>query len=125
MTLHLDCGPDVLVEEIRIMPSTLGYFAGSGDAIRAEVIKWLPERVHEQFPGSGGFLIKPVPEGELPAFTFMVALVCHQPVSDPASDFSSLVVGWLSDDIETSLPELIEREIHAVEWDNHATDCNF
>ena len=38
------------------MPSTLGYFARSGDAIRAEVIKGLPERVHEQFPGSGSTL---------------------------------------------------------------------
>ncbi len=125
MEYRLDCGRDVLVEEIRIMPSTLGYFAGSGDAIRADVIKWLPERVHEQFPGSGGFIIKPVPEGKLPAFTFMVALVCHQPVSDPASDFSSLVVGWLGDDIETVLPELIEREIRDIEWDRCAMDGNY
>jgi hypothetical protein len=45
MEYRLDCGRCVLGEEIRIMPSTLGFFAGSGDAIRSEVIKWLPERV--------------------------------------------------------------------------------
>ena len=122
---RLDCGRDVYVEELRIMSSTLGYFAGSGDAIRSEVIKGLPDRAFDQFPGSGGVLVKPVPEGELPAFTFMVSLVCHQPGSEPDSDFSSLVVCWLGDDIETSLPEMIEREIRAVEWDKQAVDGNF
>jgi hypothetical protein len=52
----------------------------------------------------------------------MVALVCHQPVSDPAAEFSSLVVCWLCDDIETSLPGLIEREIRNIEWDRHAVN---
>jgi hypothetical protein len=37
-----------------------------------------------------------------------------------SSDFSSVVICWLSEDIETSLPELIERKIRAVEWDMHA-----
>jgi hypothetical protein len=121
---RLDCGRNVLVEEIRIMPSTHGYFAGSGDAIRAEVIKGLPDRLMEQFPGSGGFLIKPVAEGQLPRYLIIVALV-SQPGSEPDGDFSSLVVCWLCDDIETSLPEMIEREIRAVEWDKHAVDDNF
>lgn len=125
MEYRLVCGRNVLVEEIRIMPSTLGYFAGSGDAIRAEVIKGLPLRVHEQFPGSGGFLIKPVPEGKLPAFTFMVALVCHEPVSDPTADTSSLLLCWLSDDVDSSLSQLIEREIRDIEWDRCAADDNF
>lgn len=119
---RLDCGRDVFVEECYISPSTLGYLAGSKDAIRAEVIKRLPERARGQFPGCGGLLIKPVPEGKLPAFIFMVALVCCQPVSDPNNDISSLVVCWLGDDIETSLPELIEREICNVEWDKYAVD---
>src|SRR5208282_6828905 len=122
---RLDCGRTVYVEECRISLSTLGHFAGSGDAIRAEVIRRLPDRVMDQFPGHGGFFIKPVAEGELPRYLIMVALVCRQPVSDPNSDFSSLVLGWLSDDIETSLPELIEREIRAVEWDRCAADGNF
>jgi hypothetical protein len=122
MEYRLECGRDVLVEEIRIMPSTLGYFVGSGVAIRAEVINRLADTAFEQFPGHDALLIKPVPEGDLPAFTFMVALVCHQPVSDPAAEFSSLVVCWLGDDIETSLPEMIEREIRAVEWDRCAVD---
>jgi len=120
---RLDCGRDVFVEECHISLSTLGYFAGSGDAIRGVIVKRLPNRVMDQFPGHGGFLIKPVPEGELPAYTFMVALV-SQPVSDTAADFSGLVVSWLCDDIETSLPEMIDREIRAIEWDEHAVDDN-
>src|ERR1019366_10182418 len=105
MEYRLDCGRDVLVEEIRITASTLGYIAGSKDAIRDDVIKHHAERVREQFPGHGAFLIKPVAEGELPRYLIMVALVCRQPVSDPNSDFSSLAFGWLSKHIETSLPE--------------------
>jgi len=119
---RLDCGRDVLVEECRISRSALGFLAGSKDAIRTEIIKRLSERARGQFPGCGGLLVKPVPEGELPAFVCVVALACNQPVSDPASDFSSLVVCWLSDDIDTSLPELIAREICSVEWDKYAVD---
>jgi hypothetical protein len=55
----------------------------------------------------------------------MVALNCDQPVSDANSDFSSLVVCWLSDDIETPLPELISREIVDLQWDQHAVDGCF
>jgi hypothetical protein len=49
-------------------------------------------------------------------------LVCYEFVSDPGNDMSSLVVCWLGDDIETSLPELIDREICSVEWDKYAVD---
>jgi hypothetical protein len=122
---RLDCGRTVHVEEIRISLSTLGHFAGSADAIRSDIITRLPDRVIDQFPGHGGFLIKPVPEGQLPHYLIMVALTCNQSVSDPAADFSLLVVGWLSDGIETSLPGLIEREIRSVEWDKHAVDGSF
>ena len=124
MEYRLDCGRDVLVEEIRITSSTLGYIAGSKDAIRDDVIKRHPERVREQFPGHGAFLIKPTPEGALPAFIIIVALV-SQPVCDPAADFSSLVFSWLSDDLGSSLPELIGREIQGIPWDKLAVDGNF
>ena len=117
---RLDCGRDVFVEECYISPSALGFLAGSKDAIRTEVIKRVPERAREQFPGCRGLLIKPVPEGKLPAFIFMVALTCNQPVSDPNNDISSLVICWLGDDIDASLPELIAREICSVEWDKYA-----
>ena len=125
MEYRLECGRDVYVEEIRIALSTLGHYAGSADAIRAEVMRRLPDRAFDQFPGSGGVLVKPVPEGELPAFTFMVSLVCHQPVFDPAADFSSLVVCWLGGDVDSSLSQLIEREIRDIEWDRCAVDDNF
>ena len=124
LAFRLNCGRDVLVEEIRITPSTLGYLAGSNDAIRADLMRHLPDRVMDQFPKHGGFLIKPVPEGELPRYLIMVAL-CSQPVSEPASDFSSIVVCWLGDDIETSLPEMIDREICSIEWDKDAVDDKF
>ena len=125
MEFRLDCGRDVYVEECHLSLSTLGYFAGSGDAIRTEVIRRLPDRAFEQFPGRDGLLVKPVPEGELPTYTFMVSLVCPQPASDPAADFSSLVVCWLGDDIETSLPEMIDREIRDLDWDQCAVDDKF
>lgn len=35
-----------------------------------------------------------------------------------------LVVCWLGDDFEMSLPELIEREIRAIEWNKYAVDGN-
>jgi len=124
LAYRLDCGREVSVEEIRITRSTLGYLAGNREAVRADVIERLPDRAREQFPGVGGVYVKPAPEGELPAFTIMVSLVCPQPVSDPDSDFSSLVICWL-DDIETSLPEMIEREIRSVEWDKQAVDGSF
>ncbi len=122
---RLDCGREVSVEGCYIAPSAVGYLAGSKDAIRADVIMRLPERAREQFPGIAGVYVKEVPQGALPAYAIMVALTCSQPVSDPAADFSSLVVCWLGDDIETSLPEMIEREIRSVEWRKHAVDGSF
>ena len=124
LAFRLNCGRDVLVEEIRITPSTLGYLVGTEAAIRADLIKRLPDKVMDRFRGHGGFLIKPIPEGELPRYLIIVALV-SEPVSDPAADFSSLVVCWLGDDIETGLPELIEREIRDLDWDQCAVDDNF
>jgi hypothetical protein len=76
----------VLAEGIRITPSTLGYLAGSRDAIRADIIKRLPERAREEFPGDGGVLVKPVPE-KLPPYLIMVLLVCQSlfPTPPPIS----------------------------------------
>src|ERR1039458_3916397 len=125
LAYRLNCGRDVYVEEIRISLSTLGHFSGSADAIRAEVIKRLPDRAFKQFPGRDGLLIKPVPERELPTYTFMVSLVCSRPASDPAADFSSLVVCSLGHALETSLPEMIEREIRDLDWDQCAVDDKF
>ena len=118
-------GRTVRVEEFYVSVSMLGFLAGRQEAIRSEVIKRLPEQVQAQFPGEHGVFIKPVPEGRLPAFTFMASLVCEQRVSDLNSDFSSLVVCWLVDEIETSLPELIRSEIYSIEWDQCAVDDYF
>ena len=78
-----------------------------------------------QFPGRAAYLVRPIPEGALPAFIFIVALVCYQPISDTTADFFDLVVSWSSDDLDSSLPELIEREIRDIEWERYAVDDNF
>ena len=122
---RLDCGQTVYVEGCYVSPSAVGYLAGRRQAIRADLVKRLPERAREQFPGIGGVYVKPVPDGKLPVFVFMVSLVCYQPVSDPAADFSGLVVCSLVDDLDTNLPALIEREIRDLDWDQCAMDGNY
>jgi len=57
-----------------------------------------------------------LPEGPLPAFIFMVALVCYQHTSDTTADFFDVVVSWSSDDLDSGLAELIERGISDIEW---------
>jgi len=44
-------------------------------------------------------------------------LVCYQPTSDTTADLFNVIVSWSSDDLDSSLPELIEREIRDIEWD--------
>ena len=73
--------------------------------------------MREQFPGRAVYRVRPIPEGELLAFIFIVALVCYPFVSNPAADSFRLIVSWSSDDLNSSLPELIEREIRDIEWD--------
>jgi hypothetical protein len=80
------------------------------------------------------FYIKPLPEGSsLPRFVFMVYLI-SEPISDLRHskftdlrhyDGSKLIVCWLSDDITTSLPELIKRETRAIEWNKYAVDFSY
>jgi hypothetical protein len=112
-----DRGRTVYVDEIRILASTLGCIAGGKGANRADAIERYPKSVREQFPGRAVYRVRPIPEGEVPKFIFMVALVCYQPTSDTTADLFELVVSWLSDDLDSNLPELIEREIRDIEWD--------
>ena len=102
------------VDEIRITSST--HIAGRQAPPRDDVVKRYPKSVREQFPGRAVYSVRPIPEGPLPAFIFMVALVCYQP-SDTTADFFDLVVSWSSDDLDSSLAELIERGISDIEWD--------
>jgi len=102
----LDRGRMVYVEEIRIISST-----------QIDAIERYPKTVREQFPGRAVYRVRPIPEGQLPAFIFMVSLVCYQPTSDTTADLFELVVSWSSDDLDSNLPELIEREIRDIEWD--------
>jgi hypothetical protein len=111
----LDRGRMVYVEEIRIIPST--QIAGSKAPTRDDVVKRYPKSVRDQFPGRAVYSVRPIPEGQLPAFIFMVALVCYQPTSDTTADLFELIVSWLSDGLDSNLPELIEREIRDIEWD--------
>ena len=96
-------------------------------------------------PDKDYFHIKPLPEGSsLPRFVFMVYLI-SEPISDqearlsdgsrvidPISgqalrhyDGSKLIVCWLSDDITTSLLEIIKRETRAIEWNKYAVDFSY
>lgn len=122
LRFRLDCGREVDVEGFYVSPSTIGYLEGRKECIRDPIIQRLPERVRQHFPGISGLFIKPVPDGELPVYTFIVDLVCYEPVSDPTESMSMLTVCWLGNDIESSLPDLIDREIRSVEWDRYAVD---
>src|ERR1039458_5331635 len=73
----LDRGRMVYVEEIRII--SLTQIIGSEGADRADAIERYPKTVREQFPGRALYRVRPIPEGELPSFIFVVALVCYQP----------------------------------------------
>ena len=121
---RLDSGREVRLEECCIARSGLGWIEGSKDLIRADLIETLPSRIRKKFPGDYyGLLVKPIPEGDLPLYTFMVSLHCQEIVGvDPESDFSSLIVCWLGNTIETNLYELIAREIRSVDWDKFAVN---
>jgi CheY-like chemotaxis protein len=124
---QLDCGRWVTADECYISESMIGIIVGHGAAIRRDVINSLTERVRRKWPNHippslRGFYQKPVPEGRLPDYVFMVYLIGDQIVSDPDCHGSRLIVCWLSDDVKTSLPELIKRETRAIEWDKYAVD---
>jgi hypothetical protein len=111
----LDRGRIVYVDEIRITSST--QIAGREALTRDDVIERYPKSVREQFPGRAAYFVRPIPEGPLPAFIIAAALVCYQPTSDTTADFFDVVVSWSSDDLDSSLAELIERGISDIEWD--------
>ena len=123
-SIRLDCGRDVVLDECHIMRSALGWIEGENDYIRREVIEGLPEKIRRQFPGEYyGVLIKPIPDGDLPVFAFIVSLYCRETVGfDPDKDSSYLVVCWLGDSLDTNLWELVKREIRTVDWDNNAVN---
>jgi hypothetical protein len=126
---QLDSGRWVTVEECYIGTSTLGYLAGSPENIRfvRHVIEHLPERVEAQFGSQVRCFYKPLPEGSnLPAFVFMVSLLSDLVNPESSEHHSShLVVCWLSDDITTSLPEIIKRETRDIEWNKYAADFSY
>jgi hypothetical protein len=111
----LDRGRIVYVDEIRITSST--QIAGREAPTRDDVMERYPKSVREQFPGRAAYFVRPIPEGPLPAFIIAVALVCYQPTSDTTADFFDVVVIWSSDELDSSLVELIERGIGDIEWD--------
>jgi hypothetical protein len=123
---RLDCGKEVSLEGCCITPSTLEALSGSKEVLRDRIIERLPQRARDHFPWgeTNGVFVKPVLDGDLPPFAFMVHLICYEPVSTSEldNDMSSLIVCWLGDDIVTSLPELIDREISPVQWDKYAVD---
>lgn len=98
------------------------FSRGREERIREKIVEEIPKLLRAQFWGNYGLVIKPVPEGPLPAYVLMAALASDQPVSDPSADRSRIVLCWLSNDVETPLPQLIDKEITDIEWDKHAVD---
>jgi len=119
---RLPGGRTVQVEEFCFRVSTLGFLAGREERIREKIVEEIPKLLRAQFWGNYGLVIKPVPEGPLPAYVLMPALASDQPVSDPSADRSRIVLCWLSNDVETPLPQLIEQEIRDVQWERCAVD---
>src|SRR5438445_8677567 len=119
---RLPGGRNVRLQECSVSVSRMGFLAGREERIREKVVNELPKLVRAQFPGDHGVFIKPVPEGPLPAYVLMAALASDQPVSDPSADRSRIVLCWLSNDVVTPLPQLIDKEITDIEWDKHAVD---
>ena len=124
---QLDCGRWVRADECYIGESTLGVLVGSGERLRRHVIEKLPEGVVGQFGGSTPHYIKPLPEGEsLPRFVFMVHLISGLVDLESRDHHNShLIVCWLSNDVTTSLPELLKRETRAIEWNKYAADFSY
>ena len=124
---QLDSGRCVTVDECYIAESTLGVLAGSGERLRRHVIEKLPERIEGQLGGSTPHYIKPLPEGScLPRFVFMVHLISDLVDLESRDHHSShLIICWLSDDVTTSLPELLKRETRAIEWNKYAVDFSY
>jgi len=119
---QLPGGRTVRLEECSVSFSRLGFLAGREERIREKIVEEIPKLLRAQFWGNYGLVIKPVPEGPLPAYVLMPALASDQPVSDPSADRSRIVLCWLSNDVETPLPQLIDKEITDIEWDKHAVD---
>ena len=119
---QLPGGRTVRLEECSVSFSRLGFLAGREERIREKIVEEIPKLVRAQYWGNYGLVIKPVPEGPLPAYVLMAALASDQPVSDPSADRSRIVLCWLSNDVETPLPQLIDKEITDIEWDKHAVD---
>ena len=94
---QLPGGRTVQVEELCFRISRLGVLAGAGGTHSREG----RERASQagacavSGPGNYGLIIKPVPEGTLPAYVLMAALASDQPVSDPSADCSRIpLLAW-------------------------------
>jgi hypothetical protein len=105
----------VYVDEIRITTPT--QIAGKEAPTRDDVVERYPQSVREQFPGRAAYFVTAIPEGLPPAFIFMVALTCYQPADDATADLFDVIVSWSSDDLDSSLAELIERGISEINWE--------
>jgi hypothetical protein len=105
----------VYVDEIRITTST--QIAGMDTPTRDDIVRRYPQSVREQFPGRAAYFVTAIPEGLPPAFIFMVALTCYQPADDATADLFDVIVSWSSDDLDSSLAELIKRGISEINWE--------
>ena len=121
---RLDCGREVNLRGFYVSPSAIDWQCGGKETIRAPIIDQLPEDARRHFPLVQTVYVKPLPEGELPFYAFMVHLMCFEHLPALNTYISSLAVCWLGDDIEKDVLELIDRGICDVEWDKYAEDAD-
>lgn len=120
---RLDCGREVHLRGFYVSPSAIEWQCGGIETIRDHIIDQLPERARKKFPPARNVHVKPVPEGELPFYAFMVHLMCFQQLPAFDGNASSLAVCWLADDIEKDVLELIDHGISDIQWDKYAEDA--
>jgi hypothetical protein len=115
----------VLLEQLHIRRSDLGYSLGKSEWLRREVLERLPEEARSIFPSNNGLLVKPPPDGNrLPEYTFMAELYSSEPVK-PEYDCSSLIFVWFGETIAANLYEMVDHEVRSVDWDKYAADGNY
>ena len=80
----------MLLEQLHIRRSHLGYSLGKSEWVQRGVLERLPEEARSIFPSNNGLLVKPPPDGNrLPEYTFMAELYSSEPVK-PEYDCSNL-----------------------------------
>lgn len=111
-------GQRVSFRQLTIRDTTQGYLEGSGiyDDIRARI----GETVADVFGQDVTFHVEwPSQSGPLPAFTWLLDLVCYEASSN--HDFTQLVLVRFFDALPRDLPQELAAIIGAQDWESNAS----